>query len=258
MVRLITFVLVTSLASSAGAQNGGSRPTESSDSAITLRQRVGQFCDLLQKGTLLPEEGYVAVSVEGVAGEIYSPELGKDDIVGYSTNTPEQLLKLAQKSGFRMKPVAATEVSNLPKVVGRENDSACPGLEQALQTAEQGRIDRRRQLQSKVFRAGSGAVSPPEALDTPQPKAEPEGASSSPQSSHRAAASAHVKQGKIVVSAVVASNGALEQVRVVHSVSPEVDLQAIQTASKWKFKPGKKNGLPVPVLINVEVNFSLY
>jgi len=259
MARLLSLVLLTPVVISAGTQNGLSQATGTSDSAITLRLRVARSCELLQKGTLVSEGGYATVRVDGVVEEIYSPELSKDDIIGYPIGTPQDLVKLAQKSRFRMKPVSDTEVSDLPKVVGREKDAPCPILEKALQTAQQDRLDRRRQLQSTLFRPGFDGVSPPEALQTPQPKAESQDVSSSSQSSQPAAGTRFkLRQGTVVLSVVVASNGDVEQVKIVRSVSPDVDQKAVQTASTWKFKPARKVGLPVPVLINIEINFHLY
>jgi outer membrane biosynthesis protein TonB len=33
---------------------------------------------------------------------------------------------------------------------------------------------------------------------------------------------------------------------------------AVKAVSAWKFRPAEKDGNPVPVAINVEVNFHLY
>jgi hypothetical protein len=34
--------------------------------------------------------------------------------------------------------------------------------------------------------------------------------------------------------------------------------KAIEAVSRYRFKPAMKNGEPVPVMVNVEVNFRLY
>jgi protein TonB len=36
-----------------------------------------------------------------------------------------------------------------------------------------------------------------------------------------------------------------------------LDQQAMAAVSQWRFKPGMKDGKPVPVYANVEVNFRL-
>jgi TonB family protein len=37
-----------------------------------------------------------------------------------------------------------------------------------------------------------------------------------------------------------------------------LDEKAIEAVRKWKFEPAMKNGQPVAVQVNVEVNFRLY
>ena len=61
-----------------------------------------------------------------------------------------------------------------------------------------------------------------------------------------------------MLSAVVTTSGDVEQVKVIRSLSSELDKKAEQAVTGWKFHPARKNGLPVPVLINIEINFHLY
>jgi TonB family protein len=37
-----------------------------------------------------------------------------------------------------------------------------------------------------------------------------------------------------------------------------LDEKAVEAVRQWRFEPAKKDGHPVPVMINVEVNFRLY
>jgi TonB family protein len=37
-----------------------------------------------------------------------------------------------------------------------------------------------------------------------------------------------------------------------------LDQKAVEAVKKWKFQPAEKDGRPVAVQINVEVNFRLY
>lgn len=225
-----------------------------SDTVIRLRERVARSCELLQKGTLLYEQGYIAVRVEGGAQEIYSPELGKDDFIEYPTDTLRNLVKLAQSSGFRVNPLPDAKVKDLPRLIGEERDSSCPTLEAALHTAEQNRQNRRRHVQSKVYRAGFDRVSRPEVLENPQPSTEAQDATKSSQAGPRPIR----REGTTILSFVVMSNGNVEQVKVVRSFSTELDQKAVQAVSGWKFKPARKDGLPVPVLIDTEVTFHPY
>lgn len=45
--------------------------------------------------------------------------------------------------------------------------------------------------------------------------------------------------------------------RVVHSLDPGLDKKAIEAVSKWRFRPGEKDGKPVNVQAVVEGNFKL-
>jgi TonB family protein len=37
-----------------------------------------------------------------------------------------------------------------------------------------------------------------------------------------------------------------------------LDEKALEAVKAWRFEPAKKDGVPVAVLVNVEVNFTLY
>ena len=65
-------------------------------------------------------------------------------------------------------------------------------------------------------------------------------------------------QGVVVVSIVVDAQGMPHNPRVVRSVGMGLDEKAIEAVKKYRFKPAMKDGMPVPVMINVEINFRLY
>jgi hypothetical protein len=44
---------------------------------------------------------------------------------------------------------------------------------------------------------------------------------------------------------------------VLNGVGLGLDEQAVMAITQWKFKPGMKDGLPVPVAARIEVNFRL-
>jgi TonB family protein len=46
-------------------------------------------------------------------------------------------------------------------------------------------------------------------------------------------------------------------VRIVKSLDPDLDQQAIKAVRQWRFKPGTKDGQPVPVEVNIEMTFTL-
>jgi periplasmic protein TonB len=66
-------------------------------------------------------------------------------------------------------------------------------------------------------------------------------------------------QGVVWLEAIVLENGSVGQVRVIRSLDPTfgLDLEAERTVKKWVFAPGTRLGQPVPVLIEIEMSFTL-
>jgi TonB family protein len=65
-------------------------------------------------------------------------------------------------------------------------------------------------------------------------------------------------QGNVVLRVIVGSDGKTHEVAVLHSLGMGLDEKAVEAVRAWRFEPGTKDGAPVPVEINVEVNFHLY
>jgi TonB family protein len=61
----------------------------------------------------------------------------------------------------------------------------------------------------------------------------------------------------VLIQLVVGTDGSPTNLKVVKPAGFGLDDCALVTISKWKFKPGEKNGSPVPVHATVEVNFRL-
>jgi TonB family protein len=93
------------------------------------------------------------------------------------------------------------------------------------------------------FRVGGG-VSPPTVLSRVEP-----------QYSEEARKARY--QGTVVLEAIVKRDGTVDILRVVRSLGFGLDENAIQALKQWRFKPGMKNGIPVDVALNIEVNFNL-
>ncbi len=64
-------------------------------------------------------------------------------------------------------------------------------------------------------------------------------------------------EGTVVLSVVVDVDGLPKNVKVTRSLDPELDQKAVDAVKQWRFKPAKKKGQPVPVEINIEVNFKV-
>lgn len=65
-------------------------------------------------------------------------------------------------------------------------------------------------------------------------------------------------QGTVVLSAVIGPDGRPRNIRVVHSLGMGLDEKAVERVKTWLFDPGKKNGTPVAVAMNIEVGFRLF
>jgi TonB family protein len=64
--------------------------------------------------------------------------------------------------------------------------------------------------------------------------------------------------GFVVVAMAINTEGKPEQVHVVISLGPEFDKNAVAAAKQYRFRPALRNGKPVPVMVNVEVDFRRY
>ncbi len=65
-------------------------------------------------------------------------------------------------------------------------------------------------------------------------------------------------QGTVMVSIVVGPDGLVRNPRIASAVGMGLDQKAIEAVRNWKFKPAMKDGHPVAVYAQVEVNFHLY
>jgi TonB family protein len=95
-----------------------------------------------------------------------------------------------------------------------------------------------------VFRVGGG-VSAPKAIYNPDPEYSEEARKAK-------------FQGTCVLSLIVGPDGKPRDIRVARSLGLGLDEKAIEAVNMWKFEPAQKDGRPVAVAINVEVQFRLY
>jgi TonB family protein len=64
-------------------------------------------------------------------------------------------------------------------------------------------------------------------------------------------------QGTVLVFAEIQPDGTATNIKVIRSLGLGLDQKAIEAVSQWRFKPGTKDGVPVPVGATIEVNFRL-
>ncbi len=95
-----------------------------------------------------------------------------------------------------------------------------------------------------AYRVGGG-VSAPRAVFAPDPEYSEEARKAK-------------YQGTVVLWVVVGPDGRPHDIRVQRTLGMGLDEKAIEAVRLWKFEPARKDGRPVAVQINVEVNFRLY
>jgi TonB family protein len=98
-------------------------------------------------------------------------------------------------------------------------------------------------IRSGVYRIGTG-ISPPALLS----KVEPEYSEEARKAKY---------QGTVLLSVEVDASGRAQNIRVLHSLGLGLDEKAMEAVKKWRFRPGTKDGKPVTVAAQIEVNFRL-
>jgi protein TonB len=64
--------------------------------------------------------------------------------------------------------------------------------------------------------------------------------------------------GVVTVNLIVDTKGLPQNVHVVRGVGMGLDQKALEAVRQYRFKPAMENGKPVPVQVNVEVNFQIF
>lgn len=95
-----------------------------------------------------------------------------------------------------------------------------------------------------VYRVGGG-VSPPRVTYSPNPEY-----------SEKARSTGY--QGVCVLWLIVGTDGVPHDIKVTRPLGLGLDEKAIEAVRQWRFSPAMKDGVPVPVQINVEVSFRLF
>jgi periplasmic protein TonB len=95
-----------------------------------------------------------------------------------------------------------------------------------------------------IFRVGGG-VSAPRVVFSPDPEYSEEARKAK-------------YQGTVVLHLIVGPDGRPRDISLQRTLGLGLDEKAIAAVRTWRFEPAKKDGQPVSVAINVEVNFNLY
>ena len=100
--------------------------------------------------------------------------------------------------------------------------------------------------QETVYKAGDKSVKQPQVVTEKKP-------------SYTAEAMRAKIQGSIELESVIDTAGKATQIRVVRSLDKKygLDDKAVEALKAWTFKPGTKDGKPVPIRVTVEMTFTL-
>jgi protein TonB len=63
-------------------------------------------------------------------------------------------------------------------------------------------------------------------------------------------------QGVVIVEAIIGANGKVQDAKILRSI-PLLDQAALEAVRQWEYTPTLLNGVPVPVIMTVTVNFTL-
>jgi TonB family protein len=65
-------------------------------------------------------------------------------------------------------------------------------------------------------------------------------------------------EGQCLISLIIDRNGMPQNIRITRSLDPGLDQNAIDAVNHYRFKPAMREGEPIPVQINVEIDFRLH
>ncbi len=98
-------------------------------------------------------------------------------------------------------------------------------------------------FQTTIFRTGGGVTNP-----ILVHQVEPEFTDAARKARH---------QGMVKMNVIVDADGRVHDPRIVSSLGMGLDEKALDAVKEWRFKPGTKDGRPVPVYATIEVLFRL-
>jgi len=64
--------------------------------------------------------------------------------------------------------------------------------------------------------------------------------------------------GTVILETIVGTDGHTHDIRVVRPLGYGLSEQAVKALRTWKFEPGMKDGKPVPVVLQIEMDFRIY
>jgi TonB family protein len=145
-------------------------------------------------------------------------------------NSPEAALTMEFLAHFLREQGRVTEAEAMEASAGEIRKARVAELSPKRQTAQ-------------ISKVGSG-VAAPVLLHKVEPR-------------YSVEARAAKVQGTVVLSLVIGTDGTASDVQLRKGVGYGLDEQALNAVTQWTFKPGMRDGVPVPVQATIEVNFRL-
>ena len=65
-------------------------------------------------------------------------------------------------------------------------------------------------------------------------------------------------QGSVLLELIVRSDGLPDEIRVIGSLDPGLDEEAMAAARPWRFQPGRVGDAPVDVLVTIVMDFRVH
>ncbi len=63
-------------------------------------------------------------------------------------------------------------------------------------------------------------------------------------------------EGEVVLYAVIRSDGTVDSIQLVRGIDDQLDANAMQALSQWKFRPATKRGVPIDLEAIVHIPFN--
>jgi TonB family protein len=208
----------------------GAFRTHEFDQAMQYAQRARNVARPgAETGKVMTWMGQIREKQEGGAADaetLYTGALSQED-----TNSPEAALTMEIYARFLRSQERISEAEVL--------DARATGVRKAI-IAQQSSVATGN---SGVYRVGSGTTAP--ALIK---KLEP---------AYTEEARAEKISGTALLYVVIEPNGTASHIKLLKGLGFGLDEQAVDAINQWRFKPGTRNGVPVPVEATIEVNFRL-
>lgn len=139
---------------------------------------------------------------------------------------------------------AAAYAQETPKPAGANDTPAIISGQSASNDAQNAHSSTDQTQQAGVYQVGGNVIAP-KLIHTANPE-------------FTEAARRDQAQGVVTVSLIIDAQGIPQNVKVEKSFRPDLDANAIVAVKQYRFQPATKNGVPVPVLMKININFRVY